>query len=155
MHRCLRSIAARLPVSVVIPAAPWEVLAQGVTGSAVTGTVTEEGGKPLEGVPLQLKNTATGETFTAVTGSSGQYFFDNIPAGGPYIIEAAAAGYPATTREDISVTLGQRLKVDLSVRRFKEEIVVVGHRDQLADHARTGPSTTVKDTQINKLPLQG
>src|SRR5713226_8210844 len=155
MHRHVWSVAARWVVWVAIFAVPSGVLAQGVTGSAVTGTVTQEGGGPLEGVSLQLKNPATGETFRAVTGSSGQYFFDNIPAGGPYIIEASAVGYPATTREDIVLTLGQRLDVDLLVRRFKEEIVVVGHRDQLADHARTGASTTVKGSQIAKLPLQG
>jgi len=155
MHRHVRSVAARLVVWVAIFAVPSGVLAQGVTGSAVTGTVTEEGGRPIEGASLQLKNPATGDTFTAVTGSSGLYFFDNIPAGGPYIIEASAVGYPATTKEDIVVTLGQRLRVDLSVRRFREEIVVVGHRDQLADQSRTGASTTVKGSQIAKLPLQG
>src|SRR5216683_4589475 len=113
MHRYARSIAARLVVWVAIFAVPSGVLAQGITGSAVTGTVTEEGGRPIEGASLQLKNPATGDTFTAVTGSSGLYFFDNIPAGGPYIIEASAVGYPATTQEDIVVTLGQRLEVDL------------------------------------------
>src|SRR5712692_7244128 len=131
MHRHVRSVAARLVVWVAIFAVPSGVLAQGVTGSAVTGTVTEEGGAPIEGASLQLKNPDTGETFHAVTGSSGVYFFDNIPAGGPYIIEVSAVGYPATTKEDIVVTLGQRLQVDLSVRRFKEVILVVGHRDLL------------------------
>jgi hypothetical protein len=155
MHRYLRSIIARLTVLVAVVAAPSGALAQGVTGSAVNGTVMEEGGKPLEGATVQLKNLATGETFNTVTESSGEYFLDNIPPGGPYVITANVQGYPVTTKEDIQLTLGQRLKVDLLVRRFAEEIVVVGHRDQLADHARTGPSTTLKAQQIAKLPLQG
>src|SRR5688572_26917236 len=45
-------------------------LAQGVTGSAVTGTITAQDKKPLPGVVVQMRNTATGATFTAVTGSS-------------------------------------------------------------------------------------
>ena len=80
-------------------------LAQGVTGSAITGTVTEEGAGPLAGATVLLRNPATGEVFTAVTGSSGDYFIDNVPAGGPYILTAAAANHQATTQENLQLTL--------------------------------------------------
>jgi hypothetical protein len=133
-------------------------LAQGVTGSAVMGTVTDEGGKPLEGTSMQLVNPATGDTFTALAGSSGRYFLDNVPPGGPYVLTATAPGYQATTEGDIQLELGQRLPLDLVMRRVsgQQEIVVVGRRlDPLADHARTGPSTTVRQSTIARLPLQG
>src|SRR6202171_6290959 len=93
MHRYLRSIVARLMVMMAIAVTGSAALAQGVTGSAVTGTVKDDAGKPLEGVSVQLRNTATGETFKAVTGASGQYFLDNVPAGGPYTLTATLAGY--------------------------------------------------------------
>jgi hypothetical protein len=133
-----------------------EALAQGITGSAVTGTVYAEGVGPLQGTIIRLRNTATGETFTAVTGSSGEYFLDNVPPGGPYTITATAVGYDVTTQEGIRITLGQRLSVDLAMHLFGEEVVVVGHElTVLDDRDRTGASITVKDTKIAMLPLAG
>jgi hypothetical protein len=132
-----------------------EALAQGVTGSAVTGTVKDEGEKLLEAVSVQLRNTATGETFKAATGPSGQYFIDNVPPGGPYTLTATLAGYQATVEEGIQLTLGQRLTLDLVLRSFGEEIKIVAHYDPLADHGRTGPSTILKSARITELPLQG
>ena len=41
------------------------------------------------------------------------------------------------------------------VRFHVEEYVIEGHFDALDDKRRTGASTTVKDTAIAKLPLQG
>src|SRR6266851_3203332 len=155
MHRYLRSIVAKLVVMMAIAVPGSEALAQGVTGSAVTGTVKDEGEKPLEGVSVQLRNTATGETFKAATGPSGQYFIDNVPAGGPYTLTATLAGYQATVEEGIQLTLGQRLTLDLVLRSFGEEIKIVAHYDPLADHGRTGPSTILKSARITELPLQG
>jgi hypothetical protein len=155
MHRYLRSIVAKLVVMTAIAVPGSEALAQGVTGSAVTGTVKDEGEKPLEGVSLQLRNTATGETFKAATGPSGQYFIDNVPPGGPYSLTATLAGYQTTVEEGIQLTLGQRLTLDLVLRSFGEEIKIVAHYDPLADHGRTGPSTILKSARIAELPLQG
>jgi outer membrane receptor protein involved in Fe transport len=155
MHRYLRSIIAKLVVMMAIAVAGSEALAQGVTGSAVTGTVTGEEGKPIQDATVQLRNPATGQTFSATTGASGEYFLDNVPPGGPYILTATAAGFQTTTQEGIQLTLGERLKIDLVVKSFGEEISVVAHLDALADRARTGPSTTVKESTIKRLPLQG
>ncbi len=155
MHRYLRSIVAKLVVMMAIAVPGSEALAQGVTGSAVTGTVKDEGEKPLEGVSVQLRNTATGETFKAATGPTGQYFIDNVPPGGPYSLTATLAGYQTTVEEGIQLTLGQRLTLDLVLRSFGEEIKVVAHYDPLADHGRTGPSTILKSARITELPLQG
>ena len=84
--------AVLIRLSVVVLVA-WSATAQaqGVTGSAVTGTVSEEGTEmPLEGTILQLKNPSTGDTFNTVTDASGHYFFDNVPSGGPYTLSATA-----------------------------------------------------------------
>src|SRR5262249_46737333 len=155
MHRYGRSITWGLAALVAI-AADHSAFAQGVTGSAVTGTVTDDAGQPVEGAQVQLRNQATGLTFTAVTGSSGEYFLDNIPPGGPYTLTAKATGYQPTSEEGLQTTLGQRLTQDLTVRSLGEEIVVVGRaRTVLNDQSRTGSSTTLREAKINELPLQG
>ena len=155
MHRPRRSIRAVVLLLCAATLAP-EAFAQGVTGSAVTGTVTDETGAPLAGASVQLRNVSTGDTFTAVTGSDGRYFIDNVPPGGPYEITAAAANRKATAVSDLRLALGQRINVNLAMRaEMVEEMTVVARRDALADRGRTGAATTVRDTTITELPLQG
>jgi outer membrane receptor protein involved in Fe transport len=134
-------------------------LAQGVTGSAVTGTIINEEKKPLPGVVVQVRNGATGATFTAVSGSSGNYLLDNLPPGGPYLFTAAIDGYYGHTRTGMQLALGQRLTLDLQLKpfeAFEEEMVVVAQEaDALQDQGRTGPSSTMDSKEMGRLPLQG
>jgi hypothetical protein len=62
MQRYVCSLIRLLAVLsiLVVTGTSW---AQGVTGSAVTGTVTEDGsGTPIAGAFIELKNAATGDT---------------------------------------------------------------------------------------------
>ena len=154
MHRN-RRIIARL-AGVVLAVSTSGAFAQGVTGSALTGTVTNDKGTPIEGAAVQLRNPATGDNFHAVSNKAGSYFIDNVPPGGPYVVTITAEGFQPNVREDVQLSLGQRLTRDIVVRKeLVEEITVVGHADANADKGRTGASTTVKNTQITELPLQG
>src|ERR1700682_2977416 len=138
MHCYRRSITSGLAVLVALAANGRGALGQGVTGSAVTGTVTAEGAGPISGATVQARNQATGYATTAVTDASGQYFLDNLPPGGPYILSAQASGYPPTSEPDVQLALGQRLSYDLVLRPFVEEVTVVGQRKtQLNDRSRT------------------
>ena len=134
-------------------------LAQGVTGSAVTGTITNHENKPLPGVVVQLRNASTGTTFTSVSGSSGNYLLDNVPPGGPYVLTAAIDGYYGHTRTGMQLALGQRLTLDIKLlpfEAFEEEMVVVAQEvNELQDQGRTGPSMTMDSTEMSRLPLQG
>src|SRR5712691_10489920 len=153
MHR---STIAKVVVLAALAVADSRALAQGVTGSAVIGTIRDPDRAPVPGAKVQLHNTATGEVFNTVTGSSGQYFLDNVPAGGPYTLAATAEGYDVSTRDTaIQLTLGQRLTVDLGLNYAGEEMEILSHLDVLDDKARTGPSTTLKEATINRLPIQG
>ncbi len=156
MHCYRRSIIAGLAVWVALVTNGGGALAQGVTGSAVTGTVTAEGGGPVSGATVQARNQGTGYATTAITDASGQYFLDNLPPGGPYILSAQASGYPPTSEPDVQLALGQRLSYDLVLRPFVEEVTVVGQRKtQLNDRSRTGASSSMKASTIVELPLQG
>lgn len=134
-------------------------LAQGVTGSAVTGTITAEDKQPLTGVVVQLRNTATGTSFTAVTGTSGTYLLDNVPPGGPYTLTANMDGFYGHTRTGMQLVLGQRLTLNITLKpfeEFQEEMVVEAPKvDELQDQGRTGPSTVVNASEMSRLPLQG
>ncbi len=155
MHRNLRSLVVKLTLMVAVAGAQ-SALAQGVTGSALTGAVTTDKGEKAVGVPVQLRNPATGDTFHTVSNAAGIYFIDHVPPGGPYTLTATAEGFQPIVSEDILLALGQRLTRDIKLRaELVEEISVVAHADANADKGRTGPSTTRKNAEIVELPLSG
>jgi hypothetical protein len=155
MHHSVRALPTALLLLLAGLALPAVARAQGVTGSAVTGTVTDETSAPVDGAVVQIRNPATGAVFSATSTTSGEFFLDNLPAGGPYTITAGAAGFNTTTQRGIVLSLGQRFKIDVVLRYHVEDFTIEGHYDELDDKARTGASTTVKDNTIAQLPLQG
>ncbi len=130
--------------------------AQGVTGSAVTGTVTDPAGGPVPEASVQLRNTTNGAIFDAVTNAAGKYTLDNVPAGGPYTLTVQGGIYVPVSREGLLLRLGVRLTADVKLQTVMAEAVeITVNNDALDDKHRTGPSTRVTETTINKIPLQG
>jgi outer membrane receptor protein involved in Fe transport len=134
-------------------------LAQGVTGSALTGTITDTDGKPLPDAVAELRNESTGVNFTVVSDASGEYLFDNVPPGGPYSLTVSADGYYGIKRTGMQLVLGNRLRLNVPLRKFEtmeEEInVVATQADELTDRGRTGPSRTLDSAEMLDLPVQG
>jgi hypothetical protein len=59
--------------------------AQGVTGAAVEGVITQEGGAAVEGAQVELFNAQTGQTYRTTTSARGRFYLDNV-------LPAAATG---------------------------------------------------------------
>ncbi len=132
--------------------------AQGVTTAAVRGTITREGGAPIEGAVVTLLNVPKGTRLRTATNSSGRYAFDNPESGGPYTIEATAIGYERASKSGVILTLGQRYIQDFTLAAqvvTLEELEIVATTDPLLNAARTGPATTVSDTAIQRIPILG
>jgi outer membrane receptor protein involved in Fe transport len=132
--------------------------AQGVTSAAIVGTVTADDHSPVSGADVTLLKPATGETHVVTTRSDGRYVVDNASAGGPYTLSVRAIGFQPVKLEGLRLTLGQRLQHDVSLKRTTvqlEDINVVTRPSILADVSRTGASTVVSDTTIQRMPLQG
>ena len=156
MKSCSRR--AGLVFAAVAAFAPGVVGAQGVTGSAVQGSVTQPDSGRVGGAQVQLRSSQTGQAYVATTGDNGRYFLDNIQPGGGYVLTVRAIGFQPATRADISLSLGQRLTTDVvllpeAVRL--EELRVTAAADPLINAARTGPSQQISDSAIARLPLQG
>ena len=159
MDNPLRPSYLRLVVAVGALALASSALAQGVTGSALTGTVTTSGGQPLPDAALELRNDSTGANFIAVTDSSGEYLFDNIPPGNNYSLTISADNHYGTKRAGMRLVLGNKLRLDVELKKLEtmsEEINVVGvDPGELVDRGRTGPSKTLDSAEILNLPVQG
>src|SRR5688500_2527679 len=98
------------------------VEAQGVTSAAVEGRVTEPDGTPVSGATVRAVLVPSGSRWQVVTDASGRYFLENVEVGGPYIIEARGIGYAPARESGITLALGQRRRVSLTLRPAAVEL---------------------------------
>ena len=98
--------------------------AQSSSGS-VTGTVRDESGGILTGVPVKLVNESTNEQMAQVTQTSGNFTFPAVPPG-LYRIEVEAPGFKRYVRGPIAVEVQQQVVVDprLQIGGIADEVEV-------------------------------
>ncbi len=159
MNPGLRAVGfAPFAFALLLSGAGTAAHAQGVTGSAMQGTVIESGGGIVEGAQVELRSAQTGQTYAATAGANGRYFIDNVQPGGGYALTVRGIGFQPNSRGGIALALGQRLTLDVALTREAvqlEEIQVAATADPLINAARTGPSQRISDSAIARLPLQG
>jgi hypothetical protein len=149
-------------------AIPVRLCAQGVTSSALGGTVTDASGKGVVGAEITAVDTSSGSRYTGVTRAGGRWDIPNVRTGGPFRITASANGQTAT-RSGIFTTLMQTAEVNLRLSAgavptgptvptttegaTTERVVVSGTAvEDLYSSDRTGASTYVDRKEINNLP---
>jgi hypothetical protein len=145
--------AAALALVFLVPVRP--AAAQGVTTAAVAGRITDDAGAPVGSAELILVNTTTGERHSTRTRADGWYSVENVSVGGPYTATARALGFEPKTATGFMVTLGQRLALDLSLKRAAIEVAAVSveaESNPLTSTSRTGAQTVVSDRAIQRLP---
>ncbi|HEY6059275.1 MAG TPA: carboxypeptidase regulatory-like domain-containing protein, partial [Gemmatimonadales bacterium] len=153
MKRVLWSVGAFLAFAFLVAAPP--LAGQGVTTAAVTGRLTDETGAAVALAELTLVSGSTGERHAVRARQDGVYNFENVSVGGPYTIAVRAMGFEPMTSATFYLSLGQRLVVDLSLKRAAVEVAgvnVSAESDQLRSTARTGAQTFLSDSTVHRLP---
>lgn len=129
--------------------------AQGVAGASLRGTVTSDSGVPIPNARVSLKNTSTGNVFLLMTGERGEFYFNNLPVGGPYILEAAAIGLRPAAIAEIVLHLGDQLSRTLvlgdRIPHQLNDVIVRG--SALRDAGAGGPAYSIPGGAIQGLPL--
>ena len=145
--------AAALALALLAPARP--LAAQGLTTAAVAGRITDDAGAPVGIAEVILVSAATGERHSTRTRADGSYSVENVSVGGPYTATVRALGFEPKTSAGFMVTLGQRLVLDLSLKRAAIEVAAVSieaESNPLASTSRTGAQTLVSERAIQRLP---
>src|SRR6266700_4345448 len=130
-------------------------LAQGVTSAAVAGRITDESGAPVPAAQLTLTNGSTGQHYAARSRDDGRYSFENVDVGGPYTLVARALGFEPKTGSPFNLELGQRLALELSLKRAAVElagVIVETSSNPLLSTARTGAGSFISDSALRRLP---
>ena len=128
--------------------------AQFETG-AVLGQIRDDTGAVVPGAAVTLLNVETGVAIERVTDTEGGYEFFTVRPG-TYKVSAALAGFATTFADNVQVSVGNRQRVDLTMKvgSLAEAVEVVGGVKTLeTDTSQRGQ--VVSGRQATELPLNG
>lgn len=149
----------RLFVPVLLSALISPLLhAQGVAGAAIEGRVLEARGAAIAEAEVLAVSASNGERWRTRTSEAGRYTLEHLSVGGPYRIEVRAIGFAPVRRDGVVLFLGQRLRLDFSLRpgiTVLEPITVRAADDPLINSGRTGPSRVIPKSTLARLPISG
>ncbi len=128
---------------------------QGVTTGAISGTVTDANGTPIEGAQIQVRNSKSGASAGGLSRSNGQYSIQGIEPDANYSVTVRRIGFQPATHDNIRVSLGQSTKQDFPLAQqtaVLETVTVSGAASSVINPTKTGTGTTIGDSALRRLP---
>jgi len=122
--------ALNLSINMLLLAAMIACTLAGAFGQAtdgnLVGTVIDPAGAVVPGANVETTNTATGVKAITATNSTGQYRFNNLPAG-TYEIKVTKGGFSAASLKGVNVALNATItqNVSLAVGDVSQTVEVV------------------------------
>ena len=147
--------AARVVLIAIMSAVPVVAAGQGVTTASLTGFVMDEQGVPLTAANVLAVHVPSGTQYRGSVTSSGRYSLPNIRIGGPYTVTATSLGFDPQSESNVTVGLGQSLRLDFRLKRRAIElsgVTVTADRDEVLNAGRTGAATRVSEAKVAVTP---
>jgi hypothetical protein len=143
-----------LPLLCALLLLPFVASAQ-VTTSSITGIVVDQSGDPLPGATIVAVHEPSGTRYGSASLSNGRFTISGMRVGGPYTVTVSFIGFETRRFEGIQLSLG--VATDLQVELLEagamlDEVVVVGMRGAIISSERTGASTSISRTSLDRLP---
>jgi hypothetical protein len=149
-----RRVASIAFACLIVLAQPQHLFAQ-VDAGVINGVVQDSSGAAVPNAKVTLLNTDQGITLETTTAGAGEYVFSPVRIG-HYTLTVAAPGFSTTTQQNLTVTVGQHLLVDvkLTLGSASQTVQVTAAPPQLqTDEASVGQ--VVNQHAVNSLPLNG
>ncbi|HKN58607.1 MAG TPA: carboxypeptidase-like regulatory domain-containing protein, partial [Gemmatimonadaceae bacterium] len=150
--RLLLTVATALAL---VTGASARLLAQGVTTGAVSGTVTDPTGVPIEGAQVQVRNARTGASAGGITRSNGQFNVQGVEPDAGYSITVRRIGFEPVTHDNVVISLGQTTRSDFQLRQQStvlETVRIAAEATPVINPSKTGTGTTMGDSLLRRLP---
>ena len=128
--------------------------AQGAAGR-ISGTITDQSGGAIPAAKVTVTNVERNDSRVLTTDAAGAYAAPNLTPG-TYVVHAEFMGFKAAERNNLTLEVGQDLRVDLSMQPGEQTqtVTVTGEVAALnTTNAEVGGSLT--NQVINDLPLNG
>src|SRR2546426_807553 len=145
----------------------WSLLASLVIGSpalyaqasagygSISGVVTDQTGSVMPNVELTVRNVGTNVPRTVTTNEVGRYEVVALQPG-DYEVTAARPGFSTLVRKGITVAVGQKAVVDLTLNvSATTETVTVTENTASVETDKTEVSTVINLKDVMNLPLNG
>lgn len=117
------------------------------------GQSVDNSGEVISGVEITITNLETGLTRTVTSGADGQYRFPLLPPG-QYSLRATKAGYGTLQEDMLSIRVGSRTNVDLTlVDSSMETIEVTGSAISMIDTSSSESELVVGQEFLSKVPV--
>jgi hypothetical protein len=121
----------------------------------ITGTVTDPSGASVNGAAVKLVGSDTGLTREALSSSSGEFVFQDLPLG-KYDITVTEAGFDTVHVSGVVVDAGRIATVGLKLEVAKQATTVEVQAIAVAIETASSAETSLIDTkEINDIPLNG
>jgi Carboxypeptidase regulatory-like domain/TonB dependent receptor len=129
---------------------------QATTGD-IEGRVLDPAGAVIPGVTVTATNQATGFEKSVTTDDDGNYRIILLPPGSYDVKTSAPSGFRATNFTNVTVTVGGKTPLEISMALAGTENVTVDVTTEapIVETARTSVSTTINERAIQNLPVNG
>jgi hypothetical protein len=118
----------------------------------IFGRVSDASGAVLPGATVMVEGPGLLQPLSAVTSETGSYQFPRL-AVGVYTLRFELTGFKTVVRQDVRVSLGFNLRVDVQVEvATVEETVTVSGAAPLVDTRSTGTGGTFSQEMLQNLP---
>ncbi len=133
---------------------PRSVRAQSDTG-VIDGRVVDESQAAVPGVNVTAKNTNTGLTRSAVSGSQGTYRIEFLPPG-TYDVTSELTGFATVVTKNVQVQVASSTTVDFSIKvAGVAETVSVNAESPLVQTTKSDVGQVINSTLVENMPLSG
>ena len=150
----LRHAATAVLVGALFLLSSGNLRAQGVTTGGIDGLVTDEAGGPLVGASVTAVHVPSGTTYQTVARTGGVFTIPGMRVGGPYTVTASLIGYAERSMQDITVALGQDIRLDFALvqQAIELETLRVEAEDDVLNASRTGAATFIPQEMVETQP---
>src|SRR2546423_289404 len=127
-----------------------------MAGGNLSGTISDPSGRLVPQALVAIQNVETGITTTVTTNSDGYYSAANLLPG-EYQVTVSAKGFATEVRKGISLTVGARQIIDLTLQvgSAAKTVVEVTSEVPAIQLISSDISAVVNATTVRELPLNG
>src|ERR1700730_15008501 len=126
-----------------------------LNSGSIAGRIADQTGAALPGTKVTIIDVERNVSRPLVTDSAGEYTAPSLTPG-QYKVRAEGTGFRAMERTDITVGVGQAVRVDLQLQLGEQtQTVTVTGEAQLINTSNEVISNTLDASTLNELPISG
>lgn len=122
--------------------------------ATIEGIITDPNNAIVVGAKVTARNVDNGLTREITTDSTGLYRLAALPPG-TYALSASASGFAENKYGNVTLNVGQKLNLDLSLRVNVNETVTITDAAPVVETTRTNVASSVNERAVRELPVNG